>query len=301
VAGGLWGTGFPLGKIALEEMSVGQLVLFRFLFACVGLAPLLVVRRAVMPRARDLPLFVIAGALYVPVQFLVQFEGLARTTVSHASLMVGMLPILLALGAVAFTRERLDRTGWLLLAVSTIGASLIVAGAETSGDAGGTGPSLIGDVLVLVSLLAAVAWVLVTQRLMAGGYPSIVASVYVLVIGTLLLVGYEVLRHGVPPLAFSARVWIAVAVQGFFATALTTVLWNWGLSHVPAARAGIFVNLEPVIGAILGVTLMHETLGPLAAVGGTAIVGAAVAFSVRGGAQPAVGERALDDEVLARE
>jgi drug/metabolite transporter (DMT)-like permease len=123
----------------------------------------------------------------------------------------------------------------------------------------------------------------------------------VLVIGTLLLVGYEVLRHGVPPLAFSARVWIAVAVQGFFATALTTVLWNWGLSHVPAARAGIFVNLEPVIGAILGVTLMHETLGPLAAVGGTAIVGAAVAFSVRGGAQPAVGERALDDEVLARE
>jgi drug/metabolite transporter (DMT)-like permease len=282
LAGCLWGTGFPLGKIAIEEMSVGQMVLYRFLFACLALVPVVLRQRIVLPRARDLPLFLIAGALYVPVQFIIQFEGLARTTVSHASLMVGMLPIMLALGAVTFTHERLDLVGWLALAASTAGAALIAAGAAGHAGSGG-GPSLLGDLLVLVSLLAAVGWVLVSQRLMQekGGYPPVIASVVVLVIGTLMLAAWVLVTDGVPPVDFSAKVWLAVAAQGVLATALTTVLWNWGLSRVAAARAGVFVNLEPLVGALLGVTVMHEVLGPTALAGGALIVGAAVAFSAR--------------------
>jgi len=40
-AGCLWGTGFYFGKLALREMSVGHMVLYRFLFACVGMVPVL--------------------------------------------------------------------------------------------------------------------------------------------------------------------------------------------------------------------------------------------------------------------
>ena len=268
-------------------MTVGQLVLYRFLFACVGLLPVVLGERMARPRVRDLPWFVAAGALYVPVQFIIQFEGLARTTVSHASLMVGMLPILLALGAVTFTEERLDLVGWLTLVASTAGAALIVAGAKAGGDSRSAGPSLLGDLLVLGSLLAAVGWVLLSQRLMreADGYPPVVASVYVLAIGTALLAGWVVATTGLPPVTFSLRVWLAVAAQGLFATALTTVLWNRGLAQVAAARAGVFVNLEPVVGALLGVTLMHEALGPMALAGGVLIVCSAVVFSLRGGSK----------------
>jgi hypothetical protein len=38
-AGCLWGTGFFFGKIALAEMPVAPMVLYRFAFACVGLLP----------------------------------------------------------------------------------------------------------------------------------------------------------------------------------------------------------------------------------------------------------------------
>src|SRR5438445_7852706 len=38
-AGCLWGTGFLFGKWALAELSVGQMVLYRFLFASLGFAP----------------------------------------------------------------------------------------------------------------------------------------------------------------------------------------------------------------------------------------------------------------------
>src|SRR5271154_345707 len=43
-AGCLWSTGFYFGKIALREMGVGHMVLYRFLFACLGLLPILLRR-----------------------------------------------------------------------------------------------------------------------------------------------------------------------------------------------------------------------------------------------------------------
>ena len=84
-----------------------------------------------------------------------------------------------------------------------------------------------------------------------------------------------------PSLHYSIRAWVAVAEQGFFATASATVLWNWGLKRVPASQAVIFVNLEPLVGAILGVSLLHEDLGIMALAGGALILGGAMYFSYR--------------------
>jgi drug/metabolite transporter (DMT)-like permease len=54
------------------------------------------------------------------------------------------------------------------------------------------------------------------------------------------------------------------------------------MTQVPASQGGIFINLEPVIGSVLGVTVLHEHLGLVAWVGGALIVGAAVVLSTRG-------------------
>ncbi len=40
-----WGCGFFLGKIALGEMNFGAMVLYRFVFATLGLLPLLLAHR----------------------------------------------------------------------------------------------------------------------------------------------------------------------------------------------------------------------------------------------------------------
>jgi drug/metabolite transporter (DMT)-like permease len=97
-AGCLWGTGFFFGKIALNEMPVAAMVLFRFAFACAGLLPFIFFDR---PRfaGSEWGWVLAASVLGVPVQYLVQFKGLSLTTVSHASLMVGTLPMLLAIAA----------------------------------------------------------------------------------------------------------------------------------------------------------------------------------------------------------
>ena len=273
-AGTLWGTGFLFGKIALTELAVPHMVLYRLGLAACGFLPIVLARNIRIQR-QDWPGVMIAAALGVPLLFLVQFAGLARTTVSHASLMVGTMPILLGVAAVLFTHERLDVRRWFLLVLSAIGATLIVFGTRAA-PAGPT-PTVIGDVLVVASLGAAVGWILLCKRLVTRYPPSVVTAV-VMIIGTVLLGAWVLMTSGAPPMRLSGRVWFALVAQGLFATTAATLLWNWGVARVRAAEAGVFVNLEPVLGAILGVVVLRETLGWTGLAGGVFIVGAAIAM-----------------------
>jgi drug/metabolite transporter (DMT)-like permease len=284
LAGGLWGTGFYFGKLALREMSVGHMVLYRFLFASLGMAPVLFAHsRNRGPRwtERELRTLLLASALGIPLQFLLQFAGLAHTTVSHASLMVGTMPVLLALGATVFAGERLDWIGWVALAGSTVGAALIVLGGSPASAMGGR-PTLYGDLMVVCSLAIALGWVLGNKHLMEVHSPLAVTA-YGILSGTLMLGIWVTATEGLPPVADVSRTaWLALAASGILCTATTTLLWNWGIHHVPASRAGVFLNIEPALGSLLGVELLGDRLGPYAWLGGGLILGAAITLTVRG-------------------
>ena len=95
----------------------------------------------------------------------------------------------------------------------------------------------------------------------------------------------QVTHESVEPMPFahvSAKAWMALAISGILCTATTTLLWNWGIHHVPASRAGVFLNIEPVLGSILGVELLGEKLGPFAWLGGALILAAAITLTTRG-------------------
>jgi drug/metabolite transporter (DMT)-like permease len=286
LAGSLWGTGFFWGRLALNEMSVEHMVLYRFFFASLGIAPVALASRVRMSR-REWRLLLIAAAFGIPIQFLLQFNGLVRTTVSHAALMVGAMPVLLAVAAVLFAGERLDWPGWLALAASTAGVGLVVLGGSHA-TTGHETPTLAGDLLVILSLVTALAWILLSKRLMLT-HTAPVVSAYTILSGTaMLLVAYfapALAGRRVAPLPFahlSLTAWAALAISGLLCTAATTLLWNWGIHQVPASRAGVFLNIEPALGSILGVELLGEKLGPYAWLGGAMIVGAAVVLTSRG-------------------
>jgi drug/metabolite transporter (DMT)-like permease len=291
LAGTLWGTGFYWGRLAMNEMSVEHMVLYRFLFASLGMLPIAVAnRRRFHLTASETRTLLISAAFGIPIQFLLQFHGLALTTVSHASLMVGAMPVLLAAAAAMFAGERLDWIGWLALAGSTCGAALIVMGGSRTPITHGQ-PSLAGDLLVVASLVTALAWVLLSKKLMETHSPPVVTS-YTILSGTAMLAVVVLgpwlmnpLTHGhasPPPFSHvSATAWTALAIGGLFCTALTTLLWNWGIHHVPASRAGVFLNIEPALGSWLGVRMLGEHLGPYAWVGGALILAAAITLTTR--------------------
>lgn len=278
LAGCFWGTGFYLGKVVLAHLGVGHMVFYRFVFACLGLLPF-ALRHRPQFTMKEWRLLLVGSFLGIPVQFLVQFYGLSLTTVSHASLMVGSMPVLLGVAATLFAGERLDWIGWGALTGSTLGVALIVLGGRHAATAGG--PSLLGDSLVLLAMVVALFWILMNKRLMQRHSPAVV-TVYGVYSGALMMAVWVVLHDGPPPVhGIALPVWLASAASGLFCTAGSTLLWNWGIHHVPASRAGVFLNIEPLLGSYLGVVLLGDRLGPFAWIGGALILAAAITLTTR--------------------
>jgi len=277
LAGCCWGCGFFFGKIAFTRLGVGHYVLYRFVFACLGMLPVLEAPRF---SAREWRLLLIGAFLGIPLQFLVQFHGLHLTTVSHAALMVGTMPVILAVGAHLFAHERLDLKGWLALFGSTTGIVLIVLSASHGSIRSG---NIRGDLLVVASLIIALGWVLINQRLMVLGRSPLAVSSWTLITGSAMLFPWVVLQDGLPPIrGLGWHVWFAVAASGLLCTAAATLLWNWGIHRVPASRAGVFLNIEPALGSILGVVVLGEHLGPGAWIGGVLIITAVIVLTTTG-------------------
>jgi drug/metabolite transporter (DMT)-like permease len=85
-----------------------------------------------------------------------------------------------------------------------------------------------------------------------------------------------------PPLrGISGRVWIAIAISGLLCTAAPKLLWNWGVARVPASQAGVLLNMQPVVGCLLGIAVLKERLGLLAWGGGILILTATVALTTK--------------------
>jgi drug/metabolite transporter (DMT)-like permease len=272
LAGALWGVSFLFGKWALEELGPAHVTLLRFSLASAALLPYALLK-GVWPGRRDLPLFLLVGFLTVPATFLVQFWGLSLTGATVAATIVGCGPPIVALFASLFLGERLGKTGWSAVGASTLGVALAVAGPGVSND-------WRGDALVLLSLLAVVGWVLLGKRL-GDGYPAVPATAWILTFGTLTLAPVALLWEGVPRLDLTLLGWASVLVLGLGCSAATYALWNWGVARVPASRAGVFLNLEPLVGALLGVVVLGEEWGPGTVVGGALIIGAALVVSRR--------------------
>jgi drug/metabolite transporter (DMT)-like permease len=177
------------------------------------------------------------------------------------------MPVLLAVAAALFERERLGRRTVAALLASCVGAALLTA----SSGGGEGGPTLGGDLLVLASLVAGVTWMLLSRRVTAR-HDARTVTTLVTVMGTVMLAVWVVARSPTFVPRLPATVWTALAILGVLLTALPTFLWNWGLPRVPAARAGVFINLEPLVGCILGVLIFGDRLTAVALIGGVAIV-----------------------------
>ncbi len=270
VSSAIWGASFVLAKLALDELDVGHVLLYRMLFALLPFLPILLPRRA-WPRRGDLWLFLLTGFLMVPVTFFLQFGGLARTSATSTALLIGTGAPLLAVAGVVFERERLGRRGWTAVAISCLGVALLVG-------APGEGDDWRGNLMILMSMIIATVWVILSKRLV-GRYPALIATGWILTFGTLTLVPMTLVRSGLPPTEMPATVWLSLLGLGFGCTALAYVLWNWGVARIGAARAGVYLNLEPIVGAVLGIAVLGDPIGVGIAAGGALIVLAAVIVS----------------------
>src|ERR1035438_9622119 len=163
-AGLLWGTTVPLSKLALQWLSPGWLTSARFgLAAAVLLAVAAKTRPA--PRAAFTPKILASGALGYGGSVIVQNAGITRTSVTHAALLIGAVPMLVAVIAAGWHRTVARPVAWAGFVVSLAGVGLIAGG-------GGGGATLGGDGLVLISLLISATVTVAQARLLVGPAPG---------------------------------------------------------------------------------------------------------------------------------
>jgi Predicted permease, DMT superfamily len=261
VAGVFWGLGFPLGKLVLQEAEAAHMVLLRFIVAAAVAAPFAFRRPEVRALFRS-PSVVAAGVLY-GVAFLVQFEGLARVSVTLAALLVGAMPALIAISA-RLLGEKVSLLSWAGVAAATGGAALIAGKPEGAG-------SPLGVALSLIALLVFLAWLLVLRRAPKSPTPLGLTAVTV-VIAALTVLPIALLMHGAPKLDLSPAAWGGILGLGVFSTLLATAAWQFGSSRVGAASAGVFINIEPLMGAAVGVLLFGDHLSLALGLGGALII-----------------------------
>ncbi len=259
----LWGLAFLFAKVALAELTVAHMVLYRFVIASavlIGVAA----RAGKLPRRHDVPLLLLTGLLCVPLTMLTQFAGLERTSVASASLVIGAGPPLIALAAFLVHRERLGAWGWVAVFLSTVGVGVMVG-------MPGSGHDWTGDALVFLSMCFVPLWVLLSLRFVHA-YSATSATAFVLIGGTLTLVPITIGWFGLPPIDISGQAWGALLVLAIACTVAPFLLWNWGVGRMEAGRAGVFINLEPVVGAASGMALLGESLTSGALAGGALIL-----------------------------
>jgi len=260
-AGLLFGTTVPLSKLALQWLAPGWLTAVRFGLAAAVLLP--VARRRGV-RVLEWRLLA-SGAAGYGGSVIVQNAGITRTSVTHAALLIGAVPVMVAIIAAVWHRAVARPLSWLGFAVSLGGVGLITAGGS------GGGATALGDGLVLISLVLSATITVAQGRLLSGRDPVAVSAVQFL--GAALgAVAFSAAAEGAPALPGRPGPVLAVAALGLAGTLIPFTLFAFGQSRVPAEVAGAFLNIEPLVGAIAGIAFFGDPVGPRQLAGGLAIV-----------------------------
>jgi drug/metabolite transporter (DMT)-like permease len=272
-AGLLWGLTVPLSKLVLDWLDGGTLTVVRFALA----APLLAFAARKHLRAAFTPRILAAGAIGYGIVLVLQNVGIGHTSVSHASLIVGATPALVALFAVAGGRGSCGPAAWVGFALALAGVGIVAGG-------GGGGSSLNGDALVLLSVAISATFVVVQPSLLAGRDPFAVTAVQM--IGGGLAAIPNAALEGLPHAPASATPVLALAALVIAGTVGPFALFAYGQSRVAPELAGTFLNLEPLVGTAAGALVFGDPFGPAQLLGGAVILAGIALSTTRRGSAP---------------
>ncbi|HEY5987958.1 MAG TPA: DMT family transporter [Streptosporangiaceae bacterium] len=266
-AGLAWGTTVPLSKLALGWLQPGWLTFTRF-----GLAAAILLLAAPRSgvRAACTPAVLASGAAGYGGSVVLQNAGITHTSVTHAALLIGATPVLVAVIAAAWHHTVARPVAWAGFAVSLAGVGLVAGG--PAGDA-----AVGGDGLVLAALLLSATFTVAQTRLLRGRDPIGVTAVQFLG-AALAVLPFSAATEGMPAASRSLAAVLATAALAAGGTMLPFTLFAYGQSRVSAEVAGAFVNLEPLVGAAAGIIVFGDPVGLAQVSGGAAII-AGIALS----------------------
>jgi drug/metabolite transporter (DMT)-like permease len=261
---GLWGSGFIGIRMALPAYSPTHLALLRFLSASATILIYALIAGVRPPARKDIPYILLMGFISISVYHVALNMGERTVTGGAASMLIASAPVFSALLARVALHERLRVWGWIGIAISFAGVSLIAIGE------GGGMHFNVGAFLVLIAAFSTGISV-VLQKHYLKSYNVTDFCTHLILAGTVFLLPFlpglgATIRHA--PLEPT----LAVVYLGAFPAAIAYLTWGYVLKRTPASIAASCLYTVPIFAILIGWIVLHEI--PSAA----SIVGGALAF-----------------------
>lgn len=268
-----WGYS-PAGiRIGLQGYEPGHLALLRFIIASVFMALIASSTKIALPRLKDLPLLAVLGFFAVSLHHVALNFGQPGVTAGASSVLIQSMPLFTALLAHFVFKERVSGWRWTCVIWGLIGVGIVIAGDRGFGHIDARG---------LLVLLAAFSWSVYfsLQKRYSHRYDGLTMVCYTIWAGTLFLLIYlpglmgEVVNA---PL----KVNIAVAVLGFFPSALAYLAWAYVLKHMDVSRASMSLYLTPPMAIAIASVLLGEMPTPMVIMGAAVVLSSVLALNLR--------------------
>jgi drug/metabolite transporter (DMT)-like permease len=255
----IWAGNFPLAKMGLAEVGPMTLAAARALIA----APLLVLASRLLEgplpplSRRDLTAVVVLAVTGFVGNSTLWYIGMRYTNPANAGILGAAAPVIVALAAAAWLRERLSTTNLIGIVLTTLAVVLTVARGSlrillTLSVNG-------GDLVILASQLLWVIYTLYSRANLSTFSPlQMLAGAHLVAAG--LLFPLALLER--PWQSFASASWVAYTVIGYSALLGTPahIGFYQAVRTVGPGRAAVFMNLMPFLVLALSWLLLGQTI-----------------------------------------
>lgn len=252
------GLSFMFVKISLTYE--GQLLILaqRFTFAFLGLALFLAIKPINLRLNRKEVMIVLIISLFYPIIFFSsQILGLDQTTVTEAGIIQAIAPAITVLLASLFLKEHVRK-------VQGIGIVLSIAGVvflQLMNSSGGYDFHLIGNLLILLSILATAIWQVMSSSATKSIAP-IQITIYIIFIGFLFFNVIYFLNGGSAGEYMNSLTEIpyllSILFLGVLSTFGTSLLSIYAVSELPVIQVSVFNNVATLITILSGALILSE-------------------------------------------
>jgi drug/metabolite transporter (DMT)-like permease len=258
----IWGPTFIVTKGLLGQAGPMTILTLRFFVALCVLLPL-AWRQGFRLGLIVKPLFIFSGLTGLVFSFGLQNIGLQYTSAGTGALLDASMPVMTLILSAIFLKEKISPKRILGVGLSVLGIIILTQPKATPGG------SMVawGNLILLVSVVGWAINTIISKKLVAE-YSSLVTTTGGFLVGWIMLLPFstaEIVRAGLPHLTWLA--WLGILYLGLLASALTFVMWNFGLQQVDASVAAPYSNLIPVVG-LAAATIGGEPASWLQIIGG---------------------------------
>lgn len=260
---------YIVAKGALSEFAPLVFAFYRFLLASAALAAIMLFRRYFFPFEKSRwPFLLLLAFLAVPLNQCLFLYGLKFTIPTHPALLYATTPVWVYLLSAWRGEEKMTagKTAGIFTALAGVIAFFAEKGLSMDID------YLIGDTFIMIAVWAWSTYTVLGRPLVKEkGALAVTSST--LILGTVMycpLGLYLALRFD-----YSAVTWIGwsgVIYTALLTSVLAYTIWYWSMKHMEPSRTAIFMNIQPVLTALLAYSIMGERLSSGSLVSGLVIL-----------------------------